>query len=47
MLENFEQFSLSSMEALKAELDRIIETCQCGTVAECRIIDSLSPGGND
>lgn len=29
--------------ALKAELDSIIDQCGCGTVADCRIIESLSP----
>ena len=31
--------------ALKAELDRVIDQCGCGIVADCRIIESLSPAG--
>ncbi|ABI58373.1 MerR family transcriptional regulator [Nitrosomonas eutropha] len=31
------------LRALKAELDNLIDQCSCGTVAECRIIESLSP----
>lgn len=34
---------IRDLQSLKAELDRIIDTCQCGTVGECRIIESLSP----
>lgn len=34
---------IADLQALKAELDRVIDTCQCGTVADCRIIESLSP----
>lgn len=34
---------IRDLEALKAELDRIIDGCSHGTVAECRIIESLSP----
>jgi len=34
---------IADLTSLKAELDRIIDTCRCGTVAECRIIESLSP----
>ena len=34
---------IRDLQALKAELDRIIDSCRCGTVAECRIIESLSP----
>jgi Cu(I)-responsive transcriptional regulator len=34
---------IRDLEALKSELDRIIDECTCGTVAECRIIESLSP----
>lgn len=34
---------IRDLEALKSELDSIIDQCGCGTVAECRIIESLSP----
>lgn len=34
---------IRDLQALKAELDRIIDTCKCGTVADCRIIETLSP----
>lgn len=34
---------IRDLQALKAELDRIIDQCTCGTVAECQIIETLSP----
>lgn len=34
---------IRDLQALKAELDNLIDQCGCGTVAECRIIESLSP----
>lgn len=34
---------IRDLRALKAELDNLIDQCSCGTVAECRIIESLSP----
>ena len=34
---------IRDLQALKAELDNIIDQCSCGTVADCRIIESLSP----
>ncbi|CDM59874.1 MerR family transcriptional regulator [Rhizobium favelukesii] len=34
---------IHDLQALKAELDNIIDQCGCGTVADCRIIESLSP----
>lgn len=34
---------INDLMALKTELDRIVDTCRCGTVADCRIIESLSP----
>lgn len=34
---------ICDLQALKAELDNLIDQCGCGTVAECRIIESLSP----
>ena len=34
---------ISDLQALKIELDDLINQCRCGTVAECRIIESLLP----
>jgi len=34
---------IRDLQALKAELDSLIDQCSCGTVADCRIIDALSP----
>src|SRR6516225_5817549 len=34
---------ISDLKALRRELDRMIGRCQHGTVAECRIIETLSP----
>lgn len=34
---------IADLQALKHELDRIIDRCTCGTVADCRIIETLSP----
>ena len=34
---------IRDLQALKAELDNLIDQCGCGTIAECRIIESLSP----
>jgi len=34
---------IHDLQALKTELDSIINQCGCGTVADCRIIESLSP----
>ncbi|MFM0007707.1 MULTISPECIES: MerR family transcriptional regulator [Paraburkholderia] len=34
---------ICDLKALKAELDSLIDQCSCGAVAECRIIDALSP----
>ena len=31
------------LQSLKKELDRMIDQCGCGVVADCRIIESLSP----
>lgn len=33
------------LQALKAELDSLIDQCSCSTIAECRIVESLSPAG--
>ncbi len=34
---------IEDLTALKSELDRMIDHCGCGLVADCRIIESLSP----
>lgn len=34
---------IQDLIALKSELDRMINQCECGLVADCRIIESLSP----
>lgn len=34
---------ISDLKALQRELDRLISQCRCGTVADCRIIETLSP----
>jgi Cu(I)-responsive transcriptional regulator len=35
---------IADLAALRRELDNIISHCSHGTVAECRIIEALSPG---
>lgn len=34
---------IRDLQSLKAELDNLIDLCGCGTVADCRIVESLSP----
>ncbi|WP_090709293.1 MULTISPECIES: helix-turn-helix domain-containing protein [unclassified Beijerinckia] len=34
---------IADLSALRHELSRMIEQCRCGTVADCRIIEALSP----
>jgi len=34
---------IADLMALRRELDSIIGQCGCGTIAECRIIEALSP----
>lgn len=34
---------IDDLRAMQRELDRMITECHCGTVAECRIIETLSP----
>lgn len=34
---------IADLHALRRELDSIVSQCHCGTVAECRIIEALSP----
>lgn len=36
---------IADLESLRVELKNIIQQCDCGTVADCRIIESLSPAG--
>ncbi|MBE7185976.1 MAG: helix-turn-helix domain-containing protein [Methylobacterium mesophilicum] len=36
---------IADLEALQRELDWLVTQCRRGTVAECRIIESLSPQG--
>jgi Cu(I)-responsive transcriptional regulator len=36
---------IADLRSLKKELDRMIDQCGCGVVADCRIIESLSPAG--
>ena len=38
---------IADLTALRRELDSMITQCQCGTVADCRIIESLSPASSD
>ena len=34
---------IADLRALRRELASMIDRCRCGTVAECRIIEALSP----
>lgn len=34
---------IADLRALRRELASMIDQCRCGTVAECRIIEALSP----
>jgi Cu(I)-responsive transcriptional regulator len=34
---------IADLSALRRELGAMIDQCRCGTVAECRIIEALSP----
>ena len=34
---------IADLRALRHELNNMITQCRCGTVADCRIIESLSP----
>ncbi|MDC7682184.1 helix-turn-helix domain-containing protein [Asticcacaulis sp. BYS171W] len=34
---------IADLTALHTELSRLITQCSCGTIADCRIIESLSP----
>jgi len=35
---------IADLHALRRELGNMVDQCRCGTVAECRIIEALSPG---
>ena len=37
---------IADLRALRRELDGMIDQCRCGTVADCRIIEALSPQGS-
>lgn len=37
---------IADLQSLKSELDRMIDHCECNIVADCRIIDTLSPRQN-
>lgn len=34
---------IADLQSLRRELSSLISQCGCGTIAECRIIDALSP----
>ena len=34
---------IADLQALRRELDSLISQCGCGTIADCRIIEALSP----
>lgn len=34
---------ITDLQSLKVELDRMIDLCGCGVVADCRIIEYLFP----
>lgn len=34
---------IADLRALRRELDSLLKQCRCGTIAECRIIEALSP----
>ena len=34
---------IADLQALRRELDSVISQCGCGTIADCRIIEALSP----
>ncbi|MGD9810147.1 MAG: MerR family DNA-binding protein [Sphingobium sp.] len=38
---------LADLSALRREIAALVETCQGGTIGECRILDALGPGGFD
>ena len=38
---------IDDLSALRGELDRLISSCRHGTVADCKIIETLAPRGNN
>ncbi len=34
---------IDDLTALRLELNNLIEQCECGTIADCRILESLAP----
>ncbi|NIJ35144.1 MerR family transcriptional regulator [Sphingomonas oligoaromativorans] len=36
---------IADLQALRAELSRLITSCEGGTTAECRILEALAPAG--
>ena len=34
---------IADLRALRRELDSLLKQCRCGTVAQCKIIEALSP----
>ncbi len=34
---------IADLQALQRELHSMVDQCRCGTIAECRIIEALSP----
>jgi Cu(I)-responsive transcriptional regulator len=38
---------IASLQALRAELERMIEACACGRVAECQVIETLANDGHE
>ncbi len=37
---------ISDLSAMRIELDRMVSACHLGTVAECKIIETLAPHSN-
>ena len=37
---------IASLTALRSELQRMVEECACGRVAECRVIETLADSGH-
>ncbi len=38
---------IASLVALRSELERMIEVCACGRVAECQVIETLAKASHD
>ena len=43
LIGEYRKKKITDLMALKAELDRMIDQCECGIVDDCRIIETLSP----